>query len=94
MVCITICIYVFAVVAADSPSSTSTVIVPCVSKPSSCVTVSHTTICSSRLTSHSDVECLTTSSSVVTSISGQDACTITTVSGMRICIHSYMAKPL
>ena len=64
------------------------------SQPSSCVTIvsyTHTTVSSSSVTSLNVVECLTTSSSVVTSISGQDVyqadkddCTVTTISGMKM----------
>ena len=64
-----------------------------VSQPNSCVTIVsyvHTTISSSPITSLSVVECLTTSSSVVTSINGQDVhqadkdvCTTTTISGIK-----------
>ena len=76
-------------------SSSSTVTVNCllqrqqnisvVSQPSSCVTIvsdTHTTISSTPVTTVSVVECLTTNSSVVTSISGQDVSSITTTSGV------------
>ena len=56
-----------------------------VSQPSSSITIvsdSHTTFSSSPLTTLSVVECLTTSSSVVTSISGQAISAITTTTGM------------
>ena len=56
-----------------------------VSQPSSCVTIvsdTHTTISSTPVTTVSVVECLTTNSSVVTSISGQDVSSITTTSGV------------
>ena len=48
----------------------------------------HTT--TSPVTALSVVECLTTSSSVVTSISGQDVSTITTTTGM----YTYSETPL
>ena len=76
-------------------SSSSTVTVNClpqrqqnisvVSQPSSCVTIvsdTHTTISSTPVTTVSVVECLTTNSSVVTSISRQDVSSITTTSGV------------
>ena len=50
------------------------------SQPSSCVTIvsdTHTTFSCSPVTTLSVVECLTTSSSVVTSISGQVISTVT-----------------
>ena len=59
-------------------------IVSVVSQPSSCVTIvsdTHTTISSTPVTTVSVVECLTTNSSVVTSISGQDVSSITTTAG-------------
>ena len=74
------------------PSSSSAVTVSClpqrqqnisvVSQPSSCATIvsdSHTTISSNPVVTVSVVECLTTKSSVVTSISGQVVPSITTV---------------
>ena len=76
-------------------SSSSTVTVNClpqrqqnisvVSQPSSCVTIvsdTHTTISSTPVTTVSVVEYLTTNSSVVTSISGQNVSIITTTSGV------------
>ena len=53
-------------------------------QPSSCVTIvsdTHTTFSCSPATTLSVVECLTTSSSVVTSISGQVVSTVTTTAG-------------
>ena len=55
------------------------------SQPSSCVTIlsdTHTTFSSSPVTTLSVVECLTTSGSVVTSISGQPISTVTTTAGI------------
>ena len=76
-------------------SSSSTATVNClpqwqqnisvVSQPSSCVTIvsdTHTAISSTPVTTVSVVECLTTNSSVVTSISGQDVSSNTTTSGV------------
>ena len=54
------------------------------SQPSSCVTIvsdTHTTFSCSPVTTLSVVECLTTSSSVVTSISGQVISTVTPTAG-------------
>ena len=54
------------------------------SQPSSCVTIlsdTHTTFSSSQVTTLSLVDCLTTNSSVVTSISGQVISTATTTAG-------------
>ena len=54
------------------------------SQPSSCVTIvsdTHTTFSCSSVTTLSVVECLTTSSSVVTSISGQVISTVTQTAG-------------
>ena len=54
------------------------------SQPSSCVTIvsdTHTTFSCSPVTTLSVVECLTTSSSVVTSISGQVISTVTATAG-------------
>ena len=51
------------------------------------VSDSHTTFSSSPVTTLGVVECLTTSNSVVTSISGQATITINT--GMYVCIHKY-----
>ena len=54
------------------------------SQPSSCVTIvsdTHTTFRCSPVTTLSVVECLTTSSSVVTSISGQVISTVTPTAG-------------
>ena len=56
-----------------------------VSQPSSCVTIvsdTHTTISSTPVTTVSVVECLTTNSSVVTSISGQDVSSVITTTGV------------
>ena len=72
-----------------SPSST-VMVPPGISQPSNCVTIvsdTHTTISPSPVTLHSVAEHLTTGCSVATSISGQNVCTITTTSGMRICLH-------
>ena len=58
-------------------------IIIAVSQPSSLVSIvsdTHTT--TSPVTTLSVVECLTTSSSVVTSISGQHVSAITTIEGM------------
>ena len=79
------------------PKSSSTVIgdyslqrqqnILVVSQPSSLVSIArdtHTT--TSPVTTLSVVECLTTSSSVVTSISGQQVSTITTPAGMCITV--------
>ena len=60
------------------------------SQPSSCVTIvsdTHTTFSCSPVTIFSVVECLTTSSSVVTSISGQVITTVTTTAGMYVSIQ-------
>ena len=78
-------------------SSSSTVTVNClpqrqqnisvVSQPSSSVNIvsdTHTTISSTPVTRVSVVECLTTNSSVVTSISGQNVSSITTASGLQM----------
>ena len=52
------------------------------SQPSSCVTIlSDTTFSSSPVTTFSVVDCLTTSSSVVTSVSEQAISTVTTTTG-------------
>ena len=54
------------------------------SQPSSCVTLlsdTHTTFSSSPVATLSVVECLTTSSSVITCISGQIISTVTTTAG-------------
>ena len=54
------------------------------SQPSSCVAIvsdTHTTFTCSPVTTLSVVECLTTSSSVVTSISGQVVSTVTATAG-------------
>ena len=56
-----------------------------VSQPTSCVTIvsdTHTTFSSVPVTTLSVVECLTTSSSVVTSISGPHVSTITSSAGI------------
>ena len=69
------------------------------SQPSSCVTIvsdTHTTSSCSPVTTLSVVECLTTSSSVVTSISGQVASTVTATAGeytYNIHIKSVVAHP-
>ena len=73
-------------------SSSSTIMVNCTyqrkqnilveSQPSSCVTVSYTHNNTIPVTTLSVVECLTTSSSVDTSISGQDMSTAITTAGM------------
>ena len=82
------------------PSSSSTVLDNCLpqrqqnisvlSQPSSHVTIvsdTHTTISSTPVATVSVVDCLTTSSSVVTSISGQDVSTITaTIAGVYMYI--------
>ena len=59
------------------------------SQPSSLVpTVSDTHTTTSTVTTLSDVECLTTSSSIVTSISGQQVSTITTTAGWEMYLYS------
>ena len=76
-------------------SSSSTVTVNCllqrqqnisvVSQPSSGATIAshtHTTISSTPVTTVSVVECLSTNSSIVTSISGQDVSNIMTTTGV------------
>ena len=63
------------------------------SQPSSCVTVvsdTHTTFSSSPVATLSVFECLTTSSSVVTSISGQVVSTITTTAGTNLCMYRFV----
>ena len=60
------------------------------SQPTSCVTIvndTDITINSSPVTTISVVECLTTSGSVVTSISGQAISPITTIAGVYIQTH-------
>ena len=52
------------------------------SQSSSCVTISYTHTNTTPITTLSVVECLTTSSSVVTSISGQDMSTAIAIAGM------------
>jgi len=62
-----------------------------VSQTNSSVTIgsdSHTTFSSSPITTVSVVECLTTSSSIVTSINGQAISTITTNTGMSVSINT------
>ena len=61
-----------------------------ISQPNSLVSIvsdTHTT--TSPVTTFSVVECLTTSSSVVTSISGQHVSTITTTAG-TVCMYMYL----
>ena len=53
-----------------------------VSQPSNCVNIVSDTLTTISSTPVSVVECLTTNSSVVTSISGQDVYSITTTSGV------------
>ena len=64
-----------------------------VSQPTSSVTIvsdTHTTFSSVPVTTLSVVECLTTSSSVVTSISGPHVSTITTTAGTSDVYYSYV----
>ena len=73
-------------------SSSSTVMINCTyqrqqnilveSQSSNCVTISYTHTNTTPVTTLSVVECLTTSCSVVTSISGQDMSTAITTAGM------------
>ena len=67
-----------------------------VSQPSSLVSIARDThSTTSPVTTLSIVECLTTSNSVVTSISGQHVSTVTDIAGVKICIcmhvHTYIS---
>ena len=96
--CFDFCLYVDLVSTDDSKSS-STVMVQCssqrqqnnlvLSQTSSLISiVSDTHTITSPVTTLSVVECLTTSSSVITSISGQHNISTITTTG-RKCVHKY-----
>ena len=85
--------YVYFIILGEATTVSPSSIVmlpPGISQPSNCATIvstTHTIISPSPVTSQSVAEHLTTVCSVATSISGQDVCTITTTSGMTICLH-------
>ena len=90
--CFNLCIGLIPTVISSSSSTATVNCLPqrqqnisVVSQPTSGITIvsdTHTTISSIPVTTVSVAECSTTDSSVVTSISGQDASSITTTTGV------------